>query len=85
MAQQQATQSDYRPLDLRGEVCPYTFVKSKLALEEMGVGELLEIIVDFRPAASNIPKSMEMEGQEVVEVKQEASGTWSILVRKLRD
>jgi len=26
------------PLDLKGEVCPYTFVKSKLALEEMESG-----------------------------------------------
>ena len=25
-------------LNLRGEVCPYTFVKSKLALEEMESG-----------------------------------------------
>lgn len=33
-------------LDLKGEVCPYTFVKSKLMLEEMNLGEVLEAIVD---------------------------------------
>ena len=30
-------------IDLRGEVCPYTFVKSKLALEEMEVGDVLRV------------------------------------------
>ena len=33
-------------LDLHGEVCPYTFVKSKLALEEMAIGQILRVVVD---------------------------------------
>ena len=35
-------------LDLRGEVCPYTFVKTKLALEMMHPGEVLKVAVDQR-------------------------------------
>ena len=33
-------------LDLKGEVCPYTFVKTKLALEMMESGQVLLVIVD---------------------------------------
>ena len=71
-----------RSLDLKGEVCPYTFVKSKLMMEQMTPGEVLEVIVDHGPAAKNIPKSMEMEGQEVLEVKEISTSEWKIVLRK---
>lgn len=72
-------------LDLRGQVCPYTFVKSKLLIEEMGLGEVLEVIVDFPPAARDVPRSMEMEGHEVIEVQQVDSKLWKIVLRKGKD
>jgi TusA-related sulfurtransferase len=71
-----------RSLDLKGEVCPYTFVKSKLMMEQLNLGEVLEVIVDHGPAAKNIPKSMEMEGQEVLEVKELNTSEWKIVLRK---
>jgi tRNA 2-thiouridine synthesizing protein A len=73
-----------RTLDLRGEVCPYTFVKSKLAMEEMAMGEVLEVLVDFPPSAKNVPRSMEMEGQEVLGVEEISPSTWRIKVRKTK-
>ncbi len=72
-------------LDLRGEVCPYTFVKSKLALEEMGVGEVLRVIVDHIPATENVPRSMQNEGQEVIGVAPIDSTDWEIVIRKRKD
>ena len=44
-----------KKIDIRGEVCPYTFVKSKLAVEEMTPGEELEIVVDHLPTVENVP------------------------------
>ncbi|MFQ5795215.1 MAG: sulfurtransferase TusA family protein, partial [Candidatus Bipolaricaulia bacterium] len=49
-----------KEIDLTGEVCPYTFVKTKLALEEMEGGQVLKVTVDYKPASRNIPKSAEM-------------------------
>lgn len=74
-----------RLLDLRGEVCPYTFVKSKLVMEEMEAGQLLELIVDFPPAVKNVSRSMEMEGHQVMEVKEVDSKAWKIILRKGRN
>ncbi len=79
-----ARRAGERILDLRGEVCPYTFVKSKLALEEMAIGEVLEVLVDFPPSVKNVPKSMEMEGQEVLEVEELSPRTWRIRIRKIK-
>ena len=73
-----------RTLDIKGQVCPITFVRSKLAIEKMAIGEVLEIIVDHQPAAVNVPRSMEHEGQTVLGVEQTGEAEWRLLVRKDR-
>jgi TusA-related sulfurtransferase len=72
-----------REIDLRGEVCPYTFIKSLLALEEMEVDQVLRVIVDYLPSVENVPRSLKNEGHEIVEVAQISDRDWSISVRKL--
>ncbi|MEW6201276.1 MAG: sulfurtransferase TusA family protein [bacterium] len=74
-----------RELNLKGEVCPYTFVKSKLAIEEMDKGQVLRIIVDHAPAVENVPRNMENEGNEVLEVSRVNETDWQIIVRKETD
>ncbi len=73
-----------RELDIRGDICPFTFVKSKLALEQMEVGQVLRVIVDYKPSAESVPKSMREEGQEVLGVNQISENTWEILIKKAR-
>jgi TusA-related sulfurtransferase len=69
-------------LDLRGEVCPYTFVKTKLALEMMYLGEVLKVTVDHLPAVENVPRSVAGEGHQVLEVGQISSSDWVIVIQK---
>lgn len=71
-----------RELDLKGEVCPYTFVKSKLALEAMASGQVLRVIVDNNESAENVPRSLTNEGNDVLEVTRPNESDWSIVVRK---
>lgn len=73
-----------KELDIRGEVCPFTFVKSKLVLEQMETGQVLRVIVDYKPSAESVPKSMKEEGQEVICVNQLSENTWEILIKKVR-
>ena len=47
-----------RELDLRGYQCPMTFVYTKVALEEMESDSILKVILDFRSAFTNVPKSI---------------------------
>ena len=72
-------------IDLRGEVCPYTFVKSKLALEDMEVGQVLGILLDHLPAVDNCPRSFTNEGQEIVGVEQTNETDWVVTVKKTHD
>jgi len=78
----EAVQID-QEINLKGEVCPYTFVKSKLALEEMDEGQVLRVIVDHLPAVDNVPRSMKNEGQEVLEVGPISGTDWQIVIRKV--
>ena len=72
-----------REIDLKGEVCPYTFVKSFIALEEMEEGQVLRVIVDYLPSVENVPRSLRDEGHEIVGVVQLNDRDWAITVRKL--
>ena len=71
-----------RTVDLKGQVCPYTFVRSKLAIEKMSLGEVLEIVLDHKPAVENVPKSMENEGQKVLKIDQTGEKEWHVFIRK---
>lgn len=68
--------------DLKGEVCPYTFVKSKLALEMLDSGQILQVVVDNDESATNVPKSLTNEGNSVIGVEKLNSADWLITVRK---
>lgn len=58
-------------LDLRGVMCPINFVKTKLKLEGMEPGQVLEVILDSGDPIQNVPKSIKEEGHKIVEVKRE--------------
>jgi len=69
-------------LDLRGEVCPYTFVKTKLRLEELDSGQDLIILLDDSAATANISKSLKSEGHEILDLKAVSGEVWQIIVKK---
>ncbi len=72
-------------LDLCGEICPFTFVRAKLFLEELPVLARLRVIVDHPPAATNVPRSATAWGQRVLAVTVQGGGRWHIDLQKLRD
>lgn len=69
-------------LDIRGEVCPYTYVKTRLMLEEMPPGQVLRVRVDYEPATRSVPRSVQLHGDEVMSITEEPAGEWEIVIRK---
>ena len=69
-------------LDLTGEVCPFTFVRAKLALEPLPPGARLRVLVDHEPASRNVPRSARAWGQAVLAVEPLAGGRWAIVIEK---
>jgi tRNA 2-thiouridine synthesizing protein A len=69
-------------IDLSGEVCPFTFVRTKLALEALPLGASLRVVVDHEPAVRNIPRSAAEWGQEVLGTSELGAGRWAIDLRR---
>jgi TusA-related sulfurtransferase len=53
-------------LDLRGVICPYNFVKTKLKLEAMEQGQILSVLLDDGDPIRNVPLSVSNEGHTVL-------------------
>ena len=71
-------------LDITGQVCPLTFVHTRLRLERMGPGEVLEIRLKGAEPLANIPRSLADEGHQVLSLELEpgADGIHRLTVRK---
>jgi tRNA 2-thiouridine synthesizing protein A len=69
-------------LDLRGTKCPINFVKTKLRLEEMKVGEILELWIDDGEPMRNVPRSIKEEGHRIVKAEKLDDDSFRLLVRK---
>lgn len=68
-------------LDLRGVLCPINFVKTKLKLDTMEPGEVLELVLDSGEPIANVPKSIKEEGHKILEVKKE-EGFFKLKIQK---
>ena len=74
-----------RTLDLRTAKCPLNFVKARLALEKIPLGEILEVwILAESESSLNIPKSIAQEGHEVVLVEAGDAGMKRVFMRRCR-
>lgn len=71
-------------LDLRGVICPYNFVKTKLKLESMEPGQTLAVILDEGEPIRNVPQSVSNEGHTVV-TQEDRSGSYRVVIRKRLD
>jgi tRNA 2-thiouridine synthesizing protein A len=68
-------------IDLRGVSCPLNYVKTKLKLEEMEVGQVLEVLLDDGESIVNVPRSAKDDGHKILEIEQ-IEGFFKVLIRK---
>ncbi|NLN06444.1 MAG: sulfurtransferase TusA family protein [Firmicutes bacterium] len=71
-----------KTLDITADFCPITFVKTKLALEEMAAGEILEVILAGKVAVQNVPRSVEHDGHKVHALSEQPGGIFRLLIEK---
>jgi len=68
-------------IDLSGVICPNNFVKTKLKLEEMQAGQILEVILDEGEPIKNVPRAVKEEGHQILKVEK-IGKYWRLLIRK---
>ena len=72
-------------VDITDVVCPVTFVKAKVALEELDDGDILEIRLNDGEPVQNVPRSLKEEDHKVLKLTQNDDGTYRLIVQKVGD
>lgn len=68
-------------LNLENIACPNNFVRTKLKLEEMETGQVLEVILDDGEPIRNVPRAVKEEGHEILKAEK-IDNKWKILIKK---
>jgi len=71
-----------RVLDITGEVCPMTFVRTRLALDRMASGERLLVLLRGEEPVRNVPRTAREQGHQVLEAIAGADGVTRVLIQK---
>lgn len=69
-------------VDITDVVCPITFVKAKVALEELEEGQILSIRMNDGEPIQNVPRSIKEEGHKVLKLNDNGDGTCNLIVKK---
>jgi TusA-related sulfurtransferase len=75
-------------LDITGEVCPLTFVRTKLLVERMAPGETADILLRGAEPLANVPRAVTSLGHLVLELvpvvpaETEADAVHRLRIRK---
>ena len=72
-------------VDITDVVCPVTFVKAKVALDELDDGDVLSIRMNDGEPVQNVPRSIKEEGHQILKLLDNGNGTYSLIVRKVGD
>lgn len=71
--------------DITDKVCPLTFVKAKVVLDDLEDGQVLAIRLNDGEPVQNVPRSMKEEGHQVLQLDDNKDGTYTLYVKKVGD
>jgi len=72
-------------VDITDVVCPVTFVKAKVALEELDDGEILAVRMNDGEPVQNVPRSIKEEGHQILKLLDNEDGTYTLFVKKMEE
>lgn len=72
-------------VDITDKVCPLTYVKAKVTLDELDVDQILAVRMNDGEPVQNVPRSLKEDGQQVLKLKNNEDGTYTLYVKKLVD
>ncbi len=70
-------------LDITSDVCPLTFVKTKLLIERMSSGQIAKVRLNAGEPLDNVPRAVEEHGHELLSLTPESPGG-SVYILRLR-
>ncbi|MGE4074869.1 MAG: sulfurtransferase TusA family protein [Reyranella sp.] len=71
----------HHSIDITGEVCPMTFVRTKLKLERMQAGEVLSVRLRGDEPLRNVPRAAREEGHAILAIEADG-GDHVVTIRR---
>ncbi len=68
-------------IDITAEICPMTFVRTKLKLERMKPGEILRVRLKGEEPLRNVPRAVREEGHGILSI-EDAGDAHIITIRR---
>ena len=72
-------------VDITDKVCPLTFVKAKVAIDELEDGEVIAIRMNDGEPVQNVPRSIKEGGHQILKLVNNEDGTYNLIVKKVED
>lgn len=69
-------------LDITGDICPMTFVRTRLALDRMAPGETLRVRLKGDEPLRNVPRTAAEQGHAVLAQETDSCGITTLLIRR---
>ena len=71
-----------RAIDITRDVCPMTFVRTRIALDRLGPGQTLLVRLRGEEPLRNVPRTAVEQGHSVLDQHEDADGSTLLLLRK---
>lgn len=69
-------------IDITGEICPMTFVRTRLALDRLASGQTLLVLLKGDEPLANVPRTAAQQGHAVLALETGADGITRLLLRR---
>jgi TusA-related sulfurtransferase len=71
-----------REIDITNEICPMTYVRTRLALDKMIPGQTLLVRLKGQEPLKNVPRTAKEQGHEVLSIETDPDGISRLLIRR---
>jgi len=72
-----------KTVDISGKICPYTLIETRDMLKHMESGQVLEVLLDYAPAAkTTIPGFCAKKGYPFEVIEEKPGARWRILIQR---
>ena len=72
-------------VEITDKVYPLTFVKAKVAIDELDDGEVIAIRMNDGEPVQNVPRSIKEEGHQILKLEDNGDDTFTLIVKKVED
>ncbi len=79
------SQNNENILDVRGTICPYPQLKTKVELDKMSPGETLKILLDDKESANNIKTIIDQLGDDILDNIEDGKEITLVIKKSNRD